>query len=321
MYKQPSKNQDWIKRRKRLRRKKRIKKGLVFTSIIIALVCIFLFSPAGPYRHILFPPSQEGTNRGLQNGEKDRFSQSAVSREAEDQNGNGQEARTEKESDSTPPAVAIVVDDTGDSIENLQQWMEIDAPLTFSVLPHQLYSREEAERLWEAGYQIMMHIPTENAPPHPFSARGELEVKMDRDTVFRTLDDDLSSIPHVIGINNHQGGRGCDDLRLMTCMCEWAKLRGFFVVDSKSSYHSKVAQAEVGLGMGRKVNQVFIDHQNDPDYIRSAMRNLADIARRNGCAIGICHFHRPNTPRIVKEMILTLKAEGINFAFVQDVNN
>jgi len=280
MYDQPSKGQDRINGRESLKGNKRIKKGLIFTSIIIALLFIFLFSPAGPYGHILFPSSKEGKKSEPKKSEKHRPSHSAIRRKQISQTSNGQEARTEKKSISKPPAVAIVVDDTGLSIENLQKWMEIDAPLTFSVLPYEPYSQEEAERLWEAGYQVMMHIPTQNAPPKSFSGRGQLEVGMDRDTVFRTLDGDISTIPHVIGINNHQGGRGCDDLSLMTYMCEWAKLRGFFVVDSKSSYHSKVAQAAVGLGMGRKVNQVFIDHQNDPEYIRSAMRNLADIARR-----------------------------------------
>ncbi len=209
----------------------------------------------------------------------------------------------------------------GSTENNLSQWLSIDAPLTFAVMPHQPFSNSEAERLWLAGYRIIMHIPTENEKPHSFSSKGQLEVGMSRETVFRVLDADLATIPHVLGINNHQGSAGCDNLQLMTYMCEWARERGLFVIDSNSSRASKVTQAAQSLGMPRRCNEVFIDHENDPDYIRSAMRNLAAKSRKNGTAIGICHFHRPNTPRIVGEMILILKAEGINFAFVQDIHN
>jgi polysaccharide deacetylase 2 family uncharacterized protein YibQ len=73
--------------------------------------------------------------------------------------------------------------------------------------------------------------------------------------------------------------------------------------------------------MGKKRNQVFIDHQNDPEYIRSAMHELADIAREDGYAIGICHWHRPNTASTVGEMVKELKSEGIHFAFARDINN
>jgi hypothetical protein len=125
----------------------------------------------------------------------------------------------------------------------------------------------------------------------------------------------------MTGMNNHQGGRGCDQLDLMTYEVEWAKSKGLFVVDSNSSVSSKVSQACVALGLPRRKNLVFIDHQNEPDYIRGAMRELAGLARKNGTAIGICHWHRPNTAAVVGEMINTLKAEGIHFAFARDISD
>jgi len=54
---------------------------------------------------------------------------------------------------------------------------------------------------------------------------------------------------------------------------------------------------------------------------RKAMRELAGLARKNGYAIGICHYHRPNTATVVGEMITALKAEGIHFAFARDIND
>ena len=229
--------------------------------------------------------------------------------------------RRARRSVATAPTVAIVVDDVGNTREPLPKWTAIDAPINFAVMPYPPIATELAWALHQSGYEIMMHIPTQNTPPNSFSGKGQLSMGMDLGTVFAQLDADITGIPYVGGINNHQGGLGCDDLGLMTSMCQWASSKGLYIVDSNSSNNSKVTQATLALGQPRRKNQVFIDHQNDPNYIRSAMRELADLARKNGTAVGICHWHRPNTPTVVGEMVIELKKAGINFAFVKDITN
>jgi polysaccharide deacetylase 2 family uncharacterized protein YibQ len=299
-----------LRRQRMLRRRRRVYLGLAVTALIVVGV---LFSPIGPFSSLLFPQAGAVSQGGQITPQQPEHNAQAAAAAGS--------SPVEKKSDSTEPTIAIVVDDTGAAAQNLDKWLEIDAPLTFSVLPFYSATKDLAETLYQAGYRIMMHIPTENDPPHSFSGNGQLATAMDRATVFNTLDGDLADIPHVTGINNHQGGKGCNDLALMTHECEWAQQNGLFVVDSDSSTASKVTKAAASLGMPRRLNQLFIDHQNEADYIRKAMRQLADIARRNGTAIGICHFHRPNTPTIVGEMIQTLRSEGIHFAFVQDVED
>jgi polysaccharide deacetylase 2 family uncharacterized protein YibQ len=295
----------------------------MITVLIVAVLAIFLFSPLGPLGHLLFPGSKANSGEGGAHGTQGPPPQAGPENNSSQAGGTeaATSSRAEKASDTAPPAVAIVVDDTGSSPDNLPQWLAIYAPITFAVLPYCAASAHLADTLYGAGFRVMMHIPTENDPPKSYSGKGQLSVGMSRETVFSTLDGDLATVPHVTGINNHQGARGCNDLQLMAYMCQWAQERGLFVVDSNSSTNSKVTQAATSLGMPKRRNQVFIDHDNDPEYIRSAMRQLADIARRNGTAIGICHFHRPNTPRVVGEMVNVLRGEGINFAFVQDISN
>jgi polysaccharide deacetylase 2 family uncharacterized protein YibQ len=167
----------------------------------------------------------------------------------------------------------------------------------------------------------MLHMPTENNPPDSYSGYGQLNVGMSKEQAFAALDKALASVPHAEGINNHQGGRGCNDLQLMTYMCQWAQERGLYVVDSNASTHSMVSEAAVSLGMPRRRNQVFIDNKRDPESLRAAMRTLAEVAREHGMAIGICHFNHPNVPTVVGEMINVLRGEGFNFAFVRDVSN
>ncbi|MGQ9476162.1 MAG: divergent polysaccharide deacetylase family protein [Actinomycetota bacterium] len=280
-----------------------------FTILAVILVVILALTHSGP-----FSRGGSGEEAG-----------SATPGGAEGDSGTGGEETPRrpnlKESVTEPPTIAIVVDDTGSSSDTLDLWLKIDAPLTFATFPYCNDLHWMIERLYDEGYEIMLHMPTENQPPNTYSGYGQLNVGMTREEAFAALDRALASVPHAEGINNHQGARGCNDLQLMTYMCEWARERGLYVVDSNASTQSMVSEAAVSLGMPRRRNQVFIDNKWDPDSLRAAMRTLADVARKNGTAIGICHFNRPNVPTVIGEMIEVLRAEGFHFAFVRDVSN
>jgi polysaccharide deacetylase 2 family uncharacterized protein YibQ len=301
-----------VARRRQVKRRNSLISAIV-VFVIIALLVVVL-GPWGPFRVVIY-----GSNGRKLSNHRDQTI-SVLARTINDDVTSGALSR-QKYQVLKKPAIALVIDDTGNSLTNLPLWLKIDVPLSFAVMPYPPLSQKLATEFHNAGFQIMMHIPTQNGPPNTFSGTGQLSLGMSRDTVFSTLDSDLAKVPYVTGVNNHQGGAGCDDLSLMTYECEWAKSKGFYVVDSASSNHSQVTKAATSLGMGKRLNEVFIDHQNDPAYIRNAMRELAGLAKKNGYAIGICHYHRPNTPTVVGEMIRTLKAEGINFVYVKDITN
>ncbi len=304
-------------RRRKVRRNRAIAVALAVTMITVAI----LLSPWGPLKNSLYASRKTAKNpiaaadaRKTENAARNPSTTPGTTAPAAP-------ARLERKSVAKAPAVAIVVDDTGNIASKLERWKTIDAPLTFAVMPYPPLSQQLAEALYNDGYEVIMHIPTDNAPPNSFSGKGQLATGMDRATVFATLDADSQAVPRMSGINNHQGGRGCDQLDLMTYEVEWAKSKGFYVIDSNSSVNSQVTPACLALGLPKRKNQVFIDHQLEPDYIRGAMRELAGIARKNGTAIGICHWHRDNTVEVVSEMVRTLRKEGINFAFARDITN
>lgn len=234
--------------------------------------------------------------------------------------------QTEQQQQVTPPpppvpTVAIVVDDTGSSDEHLQEWLSISSPVTFSIMPYCGNTKSDAERLQAAGQQIMLHCPEENDPPNSYSGKGQLTTGMDQATVNATLDANAAQLPGMVGMNNHQGGRAGNNLELQRRVAKWCKEHGLFLMDSMASTKPVAYKAAQELGMPVRKNDVFIDHENNADYIRKAMRQLAALARQHGTAIGICHFGRPNTARTVGEMIKTLEAEGIRFDFVSNISN
>jgi polysaccharide deacetylase 2 family uncharacterized protein YibQ len=286
-----------VRKRRRIfsrRKKEGYPAALGYAVILGLLLCLLLLSPWGLLAGVIY---KSNTVKAVE------------------------ASRVEKASNPVPPTIALVVDDAGETTSGLERWLSVEAPLTFSIKPKCKHSQDVAERLYASGYRIMMHVPTENYEPHAYADEGQITSSMDRETVWQTLDQNLESVPHASGLDNHDGEKGCGDLQLMVWECEWARDRGLFVVDSRNFSRSQVSQAAVGVGLEKKCNQVFIDIHDDPDFIRSALRQLAELARQNGVSIGACTFGRRHTPSVLAELIPQLEGEGIHFAFVEEVHN
>ena len=72
----------------------------------------------------------------------------------------------------------------------------------------------------------------------------------------------------------------------------------------------------MGLRFARR--DVFLDNRDDPEYIRSQVIELKNLARSRGQAIAIGH-DRKNTLLILKEMLPQLAEEGYKFVFVSEI--
>ncbi|MHB8780683.1 MAG: divergent polysaccharide deacetylase family protein [Candidatus Geothermincolia bacterium] len=229
-----------------------------------------------------------------------------------------QEVQPEPATTVPGPKVAICVDDTGNNLEHMDEWLAIDAPVTFAVMPKCPATESAAEMLSAAGQQIILHMPEENDQG---DGGFRITTSMTQAEVNAMLDLCAAQLTQMIGMNQHQGSKAGNDMDTQRRVVAWAKSRGYFVMDSMASTKPVVYKAAVEAGMPLRASNVFIDHDNDPAYIRKAMRQLADIAKKRGTAIGICHFGRPNTARTVGEMIEVLEQEGITFEFVSNVSN
>jgi len=219
------------------------------------------------------------------------------------------------------PTVAICVDDVGYGDDYLPEWLAIEAPLTFAILPYSAKATSDAQTLKDAGQHVLLHVPEENDPPHSFAGQGQVTVAMEQASVDQVLDADAAQSPGMVGLNNHQGGKAGNDIGLQRRVVDWARRHGVFVLDSNASSHPVAYIAAGEVGMPVRINNVFLDDKTDAQSIRDALRLLAAKARAWGTAIGICHFARPNTAAVMAEMIPVLQAEGIRFEFVSNVTN
>ncbi|MBU4489368.1 MAG: divergent polysaccharide deacetylase family protein [Actinobacteria bacterium] len=152
------------------RRRRRL---IPLVVIAVLALAIILFSPWGLLKGSLYScDNAESTKEEESKSNRSEEGSESGKTEEDTKEEQAQSGPVEKKSDTRPPSVAIVVDDVGFDATNLPQWLAIDAPLSFAVVPYCVLSAGLSDQLYDAGYLIMMHIPTENMPPQHLFRQG-----------------------------------------------------------------------------------------------------------------------------------------------------
>jgi polysaccharide deacetylase 2 family uncharacterized protein YibQ len=213
--------------------------------------------------------------------------------------------------------VAIVIDDMGYSLNNLEMISNIKYPLTFSILPSVTYSRPVAQELDNRGFEIILHLPME---PYEKTSLEENTVltSMNPDQVRQVVNNDLDSIPHLKGISNHMGSRATEDTRTMGIIFSELKKRRLYFLDSFVTGKSVAAFLAGKMHIKFTRRDVFLDNSADPRYIKQQLNLLMKKARQKGQAVGIGH-DRKHTLEVLNEMMPEFAQQGYKFVFVSEL--
>lgn len=216
-------------------------------------------------------------------------------------------------------SVAIIIDDMGGNLREAQALLGIPAPLTFSIIPGLVKSREVADIAHRNGHEVMLHIPME---PHgyenkPFEKDGLL-LSMSDQELERRLAGYMKKVPYAVGANNHMGSRFTENETKMRTVLNQMKARGLYFIDSKTSPRSVGDRLAKEMGVDTAARTVFLDNTQDPKAIRSQLDQLATAAKKRGSAIGICHPHRI-TIQTLASTLPELKRDGITFVYASEL--
>ncbi len=227
----------------------------------------------------------------------------------------------EEEPVALPPRIAIIIDDLGYSMRAVMPIFDIEYPLTLSILPGLRYSLLLARRMSRPPFEAILHLPLEpEAEEH--LERGTIMVAMSEEEVRDLMEKHLEPLlPYIRGVNSHMGSKATADEELMSIVLEEVKKRGLYFIDSYTTEKSVVLEVARGLGLRAASRQVFLDsgeERNDPDYIRGQMKELAELARKEGQALGIGHPTLP-TLKVLQEMMPKLAGEGIQFVTASEM--
>ena len=217
------------------------------------------------------------------------------------------------------PSLAIVIDDMGPNLTKLKELINVGGPVTVSVMPYQRFSRETATVAYENGLDVMLHLPMEpldlkDHNPGP----GALFIRMTSPEVKAQVEDDITNVPHVIGINNHMGSRFTEDEPLMRAVLDVVKEKNLFFIDSRTTGKSVAGRVARDMGVPSAGRNVFLDNTRDIAYIKGQLMQAVRIARKNGRAIAIGHPY-PETIEALKESMPGLDAMGVRAVKISDI--
>lgn len=218
-----------------------------------------------------------------------------------------------KKTAATKPKVVIIVDDIGMSKSSIDKLLQIPAPLTIAVLPNLPYSEYAAREAHKKGREVMLHLPMEPKESSGYTAvdAGEdaLIVGLPKSEIQRRIDKNLSSVPHIQGVNNHMGSKFMESGELLELVMKEIKGKDLFFVDSMTSSKSLGSEAASKFGVRSAQRDVFLDDASKgASYVKSQLRQLVRVSQKKGYAIGICHPY-PGTVKALTEMIPQMQEE------------
>jgi polysaccharide deacetylase 2 family uncharacterized protein YibQ len=207
--------------------------------------------------------------------------------------------------------IAVVIDDLGRSLDDVQGLEALGVPLTYAVLPYEEHTVPVVGDLRRRKKEMLLHLPMEpknGMDPGPGAlllgmSDGELQEK----TVAA-----LAAVPGAVGVNNHMGSGLSEDERSMEAILGVLAGRHLFFLDSRTSAASVGYKTAIHQGIPAAERQVFLDGDPSPDAIRAQFERLLDLARTRGVAIAIGHPH-PETLQVLAEEVPRARALGYEF--------
>lgn len=203
--------------------------------------------------------------------------------------------------------LALVIDDFGYRPQQEKQIIALPAPVSVAVLPNAPHAREMATKAYNAGHEVLIHLPMAPLSKQPLE-KDTLRPEMSSVEIERILRDAVNKVPHAVGLNNHMGSAMTSNLFGMQKVMQALESYNLYFLDSMTIGNSQAMRAASGTGVKVIKRKVFLDDSPNDAAIRQQFTRAVDMARRNGSAIAIGHPH-PSTVRVLQQMIPNLPAD------------
>ncbi|MBT7696690.1 MAG: divergent polysaccharide deacetylase family protein [Desulfobacterales bacterium] len=225
--------------------------------------------------------------------------------------------KTGKPLDSLP-VVAIIIDDLGFDKNIASDFLTLDIPLTFSILPYSPYKKKISAAARKKGIEIMLHLPMEPVEyPLVQIEEGALLTSMSPDVMINQLNKSLDSVPYIKGVNNHMGSKMTSISSQMRQIFTILKKRDLFFIDSRTTIKTICKPSARLLQLPYAQRDVFLDHSQEYQDIKKQIKRLLYIASQKGIAVGIGHPY-PVTYEVLREELPSIK-KSVKLVFASEV--
>lgn len=215
--------------------------------------------------------------------------------------------------------LAVIIDDCGYDMKNVRALLDTKLPFSYAILPFKDFSSDVLAMVNEQGRVPMLHLPMEPMDKSAMSeGKSTVQVSMTADQQRALVRKAVSSLPGIMGVNNHQGSRATSDSTTMKNVLSELKKQNLFFVDSKTTGASKGRDIARSMGVPTARNDIFLDNSTNPDEIRKQIYKAFELADKNGSAIAICHA-RPGTAACWTKYADEFRKSGITFVPVTEL--
>lgn len=211
--------------------------------------------------------------------------------------------------------IAIVIDDVGVVEQGAADSVMLPPAITLSFLPYGEFTLDYAARARILGHEIMVHLPMEaktptggKAPnPGPNALYTHYSLDQVRDLARHNI---VLLADLAVGVNNHMGSKFTEWQAGMEEVLKVVQEERLFFMDSVTTPHSAVDAAAKGMSLPILHRNVFLDHEQTPEFVHNALQKLEEMAELNGAAVGIGHPHKV-TIQALNNWAPTLAAKGL----------
>lgn len=216
-------------------------------------------------------------------------------------------------SSGQPKLLAVIIDDVT-SEEQVQEFLHLGIPITLAILPS-----ATAAAIRQASVStracMLLHAPME--PLIPGGTQDMISVKSGNYENQALLDEWLSHMPGVIGISNHEGSKVTADPAVTDSIMRVLAKHGLLFLDSKTTPTTVVRPIADRLGVFCLERDSFLDRDTFEQTVARTL-TLAEIAKKRGYAIGICHVSR-GSDMALASCIPEILSGGLQFVTIQDL--
>lgn len=140
---------------------------------------------------------------------------------------------------------------------------------------------------------------------------GTLRVAMTADDVRKQMAAQLDGWNGYVGASNHMGSRFCQDRTLMDAVMAELGSRGLLWLDSRTTAATQGVAAAGAAGVPCLSRDVFLDHADSAEGVRTQLVELEAVCRRKRRAIAVCH-PRESTIDVLDWWLSTLEEKRLS---------
>ena len=209
-----------------------------------------------------------------------------------------------------PAVIAVMIDDLGERLDEARRVTALPGPVACAILPHTAHATAIAGLAHAAGKEVLLHLPMESVADMPLGSGG-ITLDMSEAEIKQTVQDDIASIPYLVGVNNHEGSLMTQHPGDLAWIMQALHAAGrYFYIDSYTTADSVAYEVAREQGVAAARRNVFLDDQNTAESVEFQWQRLLKIARKHGFALAIGH-PRPATLTMLEEELPKLAAENV----------